>query len=214
MFYWIELAVYGNYDIYDARLGALQQKFGVQWDRGVWRVHKPWHLEWNTPGSPRRYAGIFGGLLSKHLRYQAFTVFEAESTGIRSQAELKTEKSRMDRAEDLSANKEKDSLFHYYLGWLIRWKVCITHERCRRNHNCRTKFQTKRYLSNISSCLNEHCTMRQPQQPPNMGSKIRLKFSFCAEEIFFYSFHNLLNSLPIGRREENIRPSLFLKCQR
>ena len=47
--------------------------------RSVTCVHKPWHLEWNTPGSPGRYAGIFGGLLSKHRRYQAFTFFEVES---------------------------------------------------------------------------------------------------------------------------------------
>ena len=40
---------------------------------------------------PGRYAGIFGGLLSKQSRYQAFTFFKAES-GSRSQVESKTGK--------------------------------------------------------------------------------------------------------------------------
>ena len=48
---------------------------GIARPRSVTCVHKSWHLEWNTPGSPGRYAGIFGGLLSKHRRYQAFTFF-------------------------------------------------------------------------------------------------------------------------------------------
>ena len=73
------------------------------WDRGVWHVsiNFDWHLEWNTPGPLRRYAGI-GGLLSKHRRYQAFTFFVAES-GTRSNVESKIEKSRMDRTEYLIA---------------------------------------------------------------------------------------------------------------
>ena len=56
------------------RWGALLQEFRVRGKpRSVTCVHNRWQLEWNTPGSPERYAGIFCGLLSKHRRYQAFT---------------------------------------------------------------------------------------------------------------------------------------------
>ena len=55
--------------------------------RKIWRLVRPRSVhvskfmqhESNKSGSPRRSAGIFGGLLSKQGRYQAFKVFEAES---------------------------------------------------------------------------------------------------------------------------------------
>ena len=88
-------------------MGSASKNLTSEQDRGVWHVSiKPWHLEWNTPGSPGRYAGIFGGLLWKLCLYQAFIVFEAES-GSRSKVESKTEKRRTDRIENLIALKNK-----------------------------------------------------------------------------------------------------------
>ena len=61
-------------------------------DRGVRHVSINLDTSNEThQGPPGRYAGIFGGLLSKHRRYQAFTFFEVESE-IRSQVESKTGK--------------------------------------------------------------------------------------------------------------------------
>ena len=100
--------------------------------RSVTCVHKPWHLEWNTPGSPERYAGIFGGLLSKHRRYQAFTFCEVESK-IRSQVESKTGKKP--NGPNRKSNRLTKKKIHipcatlnYYLGWLMWCKVCISYE--------------------------------------------------------------------------------------
>ena len=82
-------------------MGCASKNLTSEQDRGVWHASiKPWHLEWNTPGSPGRYAGIFGGLLWKLCLYQAFTVFVVEY-GIRSKVESKTEKRRMGRTENL-----------------------------------------------------------------------------------------------------------------
>ena len=71
-------------------------------------------------GLARRYAGIFGGLLSKHLRYRAFTLFEAGS-GIKLKVESKTGNSRMDRyRKSYLPNKEKNSTYlvpHWILTW-------------------------------------------------------------------------------------------------
>ena len=72
------------------------------------------------------------------------------------------------RPNQLTKKNIPHTLFHYYLGWLIRWKVCISHEpffqkqRCRRNHNCRTLFQTKQV------CFAQ--TLYQPQSAlPYLG---------------------------------------------
>ena len=123
--------------------------------RRVTCVHKFWHLEWNTPGSPGRYAGIFGGLLSKHRRYQAFTFCEVESK-IRSQVESKTGKkpNGPNRKSNRLTKKKKlhvpGATLSYYLGWLVWYKVYIRYElrtflqRCRGNSSCRTLLQTKR----------------------------------------------------------------------
>ena len=127
-----------------------------EWDWGVWHVsiNLDWHLEWNTPGSPRRYAGIFGGLLSKHLRYQAFTFFEAES-GIRSKVESKAgrEPNRPIRKSNRLTKKKKFHIpcatLNSYLDWLMWCNAALatnllTKKRCRGNSICRTLFQTKR----------------------------------------------------------------------
>ena len=88
--------------------------------RSVTCVQKPWHLEWNTPGSPGRYAGIFGGLLSKHCRYQAFTFFEVES-GIRSQVDSKIGKmpNGPNRRFNRLTNKKKST--YLVPHWIITW---------------------------------------------------------------------------------------------
>ena len=102
-----------------------------EWDWGVWHVsiNLDWHLEWNTPGSPKRYAGIFGGLLSKHPRYQAFTFFEAES-GIRSKVESKA--GRKPNRPIRKSNRLKKKKFHIpcatlnsYLDWLMWCNVAL-----------------------------------------------------------------------------------------
>ena len=99
------------------------------WDQGVWHVSiYLWHREWDTPGSPRRYAGIFGGLLSKHHRYRAFPLFEAGS-GIKLKVESKTGKSRMIRKSNCLTKKKFHipcATLNSYLGWLMRCKVALT----------------------------------------------------------------------------------------
>ena len=121
--------------------------------RSVTCVHKPWHLEWNTPGSPGRYAGIFGGLLSKHRRYQAFTFFEVES-GMRSKAESKTGKkpNGPNRKSNRLTKEEKST--YLVPHWIITWAdwcgarfALATNLLSRitvpRNSICRTLLQTK-----------------------------------------------------------------------
>ena len=92
--------------------GALLREFGVRVrPRSVTCVHKcDWHLEWNTPGSPGRYAGKSNGLLSKYHRYHSLHIFRNR---IRNQIENQVEnrKSRMDRIENLSAKKRKKSTY-------------------------------------------------------------------------------------------------------
>ena len=148
-------------------LGALLQEFGVRVTRprSVTCVHKPWHLEWNTPGSPGRYAGIFGGLLSKHRRYQAFTFFEAES-GIRSQVESKAGKMRNGpnrKLNCLTKKKNPHTLFHHYLGWLMRCKVCIRYELSYKNNVASEIQSAVRYFRPNESDLYKLCTnINQP----------------------------------------------------
>ena len=96
----------------------------------------------------------------------------------------------------LTKKKIPHTLFHYYLGWLIRWKVCITHERCRRNHNCRTKFQTKRvcfaqtlyqhqsalpYLGccTLSSCSSTKGPRVGQKKPKDKGVEMYSLWSYC-----------------------------------
>ena len=88
--------------------------------RSVTCVHKPWHLEWNTPGSPGRYAGIFGGLLSKHCRYQAFKFFEVES-GIRSQVGSKIGKMPNGPNRKLNRLTKKKNFTYLVPYWIITW---------------------------------------------------------------------------------------------
>ena len=105
-----------------------------EWDWGVWHVsiNLDWHLEWNTPGSLRRYAGIFGGLLSKHPRYQAFTFFEAES-GIRSKVESKAGR-EPNRPIRKSNRLKKKKIPHtlcqveFLLGLIYVVQSCVSNE--------------------------------------------------------------------------------------
>ena len=75
----------------------------------------------------------FGGQLSRHYRYQAFTFFEAES-GIRLKVKSKTGKSRMDRADrETETQKKKNphtfpTLKYLNLGRLLRCNVCEKYE--------------------------------------------------------------------------------------
>ena len=111
--------------------GALLKEFGVRArPRSVTCVHKPWRLEWNTPGSPERYARKLGGVLSKHLRCLAFTFFEAEFKII-SQVESKTGKKRNGPNRKSNRKTKKihiPELCHYCLGWLMCCKVCVSYE--------------------------------------------------------------------------------------
>ena len=136
--------------------------------RSVTCVHKPWHLEWNTPGSPGRYAGIFGGLLSKHCRYQAFTFFEVES-GIRSQVGSKIGK--MPNGPNRKLNRlTKKKKFHipcailnYYLGWLMWCNVCISYEPFYKNNGAAEIQFAVRYFRSNESALRKLCTnINQP----------------------------------------------------
>ena len=104
-----------------------------EWDWGVWHVsiNLDWHLEWNTPGSPRRYAGS-GGLLSKHPRYQAFTFFESES-GIRSKVESKSEREPnrpIRKSNRLTKKKIPHTLCHteFLLGLIDVVQCCVSNE--------------------------------------------------------------------------------------
>ena len=104
--------------------------------RSVTCVHKPWHLEWNTPGSPGREAGIFSGLLSKHIRYQVFTFFVRSR--IRDQIASRVEDRKKPNGPNwISSNRlTKKRIPHtwcqrtmnYYLGWLMWCNVCISYE--------------------------------------------------------------------------------------
>ena len=90
--------------------------------RSVTCVHKPWHLEWNTPGSPGRYAGIFDSLLSKHHRYQAFTFFEFKS-GIRSQVGSKIRKMPNGPNRKFNRLTKKKKSTYLVPHWIITWAV-------------------------------------------------------------------------------------------
>ena len=135
--------------------------------RSVTCVHKPWHLEWNTPGSPGRYAGIFGGLLSKHCRYQAFTFLEVES-GIRSQVGSKIGK--MPIGPNRKFNRLTKKKFHircatlnYYLGWLMRCKVCFSYEPSYKINGAAEIQFAVRYFRSNESALRKLCTnINQP----------------------------------------------------
>ena len=140
-----------------------------EWDWGVWHVsiNLDWHLEWNTPGSPRRYAGIFGGLLSKHPRYQAFTFFEAES-GIRSKVELKAgrEPNRPIRKSNrLTKKKIPHTLCHteFLLGLIDVVQCCISKEPSYRNSVAVEIPFAVRYSRQNESALRKLCTnINQP----------------------------------------------------
>ena len=93
---------------------------GIDRPRSVTCVHKSWHLEWNTPGSPGRYARIFGGLLSKHRRYQAFRFFEVESE-IRSQVESKTGKKPNGPNRKSNRLTKKKNSTYLVPHWVITW---------------------------------------------------------------------------------------------
>ena len=88
--------------------------------RSVTCVQKPWHLEWNTPGSPGRYAGIFGGLLSKHCRYQAFTFFRSR---IRNQiaSRIESRKKRNGPNRKLNRLTKKKKSTYLVPRWIITW---------------------------------------------------------------------------------------------
>ena len=152
-FYWIELHIYRNKVVYEVR-SYKNLASGFARPRSVTCVHKPWHLEWNTPGSPGRYAGIFGGLLSKHCRYQAFTFFEVES-GIRSQVGPKIGKMPNGPNRKFNRLTKKKNSTYLVPHWIITWADwcgakfalatnLLQEQRCRGNSICRTLFQTKR----------------------------------------------------------------------
>ena len=123
----------------------------------------PWTL---TPRmkhtrSPGRYAGIFGGLLSKQSRYQAFTFFKAES-GSRSQVESKTGKkwNGPNRKSNRLRNQKKIHIpyatLNYCLDWLMWCEVCISYGAAKIQFSVRY-FRTK------ESALRKLCTnINQP----------------------------------------------------
>ena len=90
---------------------------------------------------PGRYAGIFGGLLSKKSRYQAFTFFKAES-GSRSQVESKTGKkwNGPNRKSNRLRNQKKST--YLMPPWIIAWTDWCG-SRCRENSIFRTLLQNK-----------------------------------------------------------------------
>ena len=81
-----------------------------------------------VPQTVRCEPGIFGGLLSRHQRYQAFSFFEAESE-IKSNDEWKTGKAETPCGRALITKKKlPHTLCHEYCltsSWLIWGNVCI-----------------------------------------------------------------------------------------
>ena len=142
--------------------------FGFARPRSVTCVHTPWHLEWNTPGSPGRYAGIFGGLLSKHRRYQAFTLFEVEFE-IRSQVESKTgKKPNGPNRKSNRLTKEKKSTY-LVPHWIITWadwcgaRFALASNRSYKNNGAAEIQFAVRYVRPNESALRKRCTnINQP----------------------------------------------------
>ena len=115
--------------------GALLREFGVRGrPRSVTCVHKwDWHLEWNTPGSPGRYAGKSNGLLSKYHRYHSLHIFRSR---IRNQIENQIENQKKPNGPNQKYKREKTQKSTYLvprvvldLGWLMWCNVCISYER-------------------------------------------------------------------------------------
>ena len=136
--------------------------------RSVTCVHKPWHLEWNTPGSPGRYAGIFGGLLSKYRRYQAFTVFRSR---IRNQIASRMENRKTMNGPNRKSNRLTKKRKSTYLvpRWIITWadwcgaRFALSWEpSCKNNGAVEIQFAV-RYFKPNESALRKLCTnINQP----------------------------------------------------
>ena len=111
---------------------------------------------------PQTIRRDIGGLLSKHGRYQAFTFFEAESE-IRSQVESKTGKKR--NGPNRKSNRLTKKKIHipcatlnYYLGWLMRCKVCTSYEPSYKNNSAAKIQSAVRYFRPNESALYKLCT--------------------------------------------------------
>ena len=146
--------------------GALLREFGVRVrPRSVTCVHKcDWHLEWNTPGSPGRYAGKSNGLLSKYHRYHSLHIFRNR---IRNQIEnqVENQKSRMDRIENLSAKKRKKST---YLVPRVVFRLGLI-DVVQRLHNLRTYLLTKTIFPRIFNLI---CFIRYSTKSESTLSKL------------------------------------------
>ena len=67
------------------------------------------------------------------------------------------------RSNQLTKKKIPHTLFHYYLGWLIRWKVCISHEPFFKNNVAVEIIIAVRYFRPSKSALRKLCTnINQP----------------------------------------------------
>ena len=116
---------------------------------------------------PRTIRRDIGGLLSKHCRYQAFTLFEVES-GIRSQVGSKIRK--MPNGPNRKFNRLTKKKFHtpcatlnYYLGWLVWCKVCVSYEPSYKNNGAAEIQLAVRYFRSNESALRKLCTnINQP----------------------------------------------------
>ena len=111
---------------------------------------------------PQTIRRDIGGLLSKHGRYQGFTFFEAESE-IRSQVESKTGKKR--NGPNRKSNRLTKKKIHipcatlnYYLGWLMRCKVCTSYEPSYKNNSAAKIQSAVRYFRPNESALYKLCT--------------------------------------------------------
>ena len=92
-------------------------------------------------------------------------IFEAES-GIRSQVESKAGKARSGpnrKLNCLTKKKYPHTLFHYYLGWLMWRKVCISYEPSYKNNGDAEIQFAVRYFRPNESALYKLCTnINQP----------------------------------------------------
>ena len=134
--------------------GALLREFGVRLrPRSVTCVHKfDWHLEWNTPGSPGRYAGIFYGLLSKHHRYHSLNIFRSR---IRNQIENQIENQKKPNGPNRKSKRQKKKNSTYLVPRVVFRLGLI--DVVQRLHNLRTYLLTETTLPRI---FNSICFIR------------------------------------------------------
>ena len=137
-------------------------------DRGVWRVHKAWHLEWNTPGSPDGTQGYLVACYRNIVDTKPSHFFRGR---IRNQIASRMENRKKEEWPNRKSNRLTKKKKSTYLvpHWVVPWadwcgaRFALSCElSCKNNGAVEIQFAV-RYFKPNESALRKLCTnINQP----------------------------------------------------